>query len=147
MAIKEKNQAAAAPAPVPGGVGSPEMNFAVNPAINARLDKFMADNPEITAHYTKLVRENPERAIRSMALNSMFRRESLERQVQRQMPQVREWVKEQPGLEQQIEAKIRTTNPLMRMVAFVREAVKAKANIDFAPRNSEANGLGKGMSV
>jgi hypothetical protein len=77
-----------------------------------------------------------------MALSSMFRREALERQVQRQMPQVKEWVKEQPGLEQQIEAKIRTTNPLMRMAAFIKEAVKAKANIDFAPpRNSASTGV------
>ena len=142
MAIKEKNQPAA-----PTAVGTPEAGFSINPEINTRLDKFMAENPQITEHYTKLVKENPDRAIRSMALSSMFRREALERQVQRQMPQVREWVKEQPGLEQQIEAKIRTTNPLMRMAAFIKEAVKAKATIDFAPRTAPATSVGKGMSV
>ena len=142
MAIKEKNQPAA-----PTAVGTPEAGFSINPEINTRLDKFMAENPQITEHYTKLVKESPDRAIRSMALSSMFRREALERQVQRQMPQVREWVKEQPGLEQQIEAKIRTTNPLMRMAAFIKEAVKAKATIDFAPRTAPATSVGKGMSV
>ena len=142
MAIKEKNQPAVATPAASTGVGSPDSGFAINPEINARLDKFMADNPKITEHYTNLVKENPDRAIRSMALSSMFRREALERQVQRQMPQVKEWVKEQPGLEQQIEAKIRTTNPLMRMAAFIKEAVKAKANIDFAPpRNSASTGV------
>jgi hypothetical protein len=145
MAIKEKNQPAVAAPGASTTVGSPESGFAINPEINGRLDKFMAENPQITEHYTKLVKENPDRAIRSMALSSMFRREALERQVQRQMPQVREWVKEQPGLEQQIEAKIRTTNPLMRMAVFIKEAVKAKANIDFAPRTAPS--IGKGMSV
>ena len=145
MAIKEKNQSAVAAPGASTTVGSPESGFAINPEINVRLDKFMAENPQITEHYTKLVKESPDRAIRSMALSSMFRREALERQVQRQMPQVREWVKEQPGLEQQIEAKIRTTNPLMRMAVFIKEAVKAKANIDFAPRTAPS--IGKGMSV
>ncbi len=145
MATKEKTQPAVAASAGSVKAGSPEGGFAVNPEINARLDKFMADNPQITEHYTKLVKENPDRAIRSMALNSMFRREALERQIQRQMPQVQQWVKEQPGLEQQIEAKIRTTNPLMRMAAFIKEAVKAKANIDFAP--STAPRAGTGMSV
>ena len=144
MAIKEKNQSAIPPV-ASTGVGSNGDAFRLNPEINARLDKFMADNPAITEHYTRLVKENPERAIRSMALNSMFRREALERQVQRQMPQVQQWVKEQPGLKQQIESKIRTTNPLMRMAAFIKEAVKAKANIDFAPRT--ASRVGNGVSV
>lgn len=140
MALKEKNQPAVTPSAPSTGVGSP--GFRINPDIDARLSQFMADNPEITEHYKNLVKENPERVVRRLALGSMLRREEMARQVERQMPQVRQWVKENPGLEEQIEAKIRTTNPLKRMAAFISEAVRAKARIDFAPKNAPSTGTG-----
>jgi hypothetical protein len=140
---KEKVQpaASAAPAANPPGDG-----FRVNAAIDARLDKFMADNPEMTEHFTKLVKEYPERAIRSLALRSMFKQEDMARQIERQMPQVKQWVAEHPGLEQQIESKIRTTNPISRMAAFITEAIRAKGRIEFSPRPSTEPRIGTGVS-
>ena len=143
MALKEKNQpTVTSPAPSTG-VGSP--GFGINPEIDVRLTKYMAENPEITAHYTNLVKEHPDRVIRRLSLGSMLRREERERQIERQMPQVKQWVAEHPGLGEQIEAKIRTTNPLRRMGAFIAEAVRAKARIDFAPKNAPSTGTG--MSI
>ncbi len=140
---KEKVQPAASTAPAANPVGD---GFRVNAAIDARLDKFMADNPEMTEYYTKLVKENPDRAIRSFALRSMFKQEDMTRQIERQMPQVKQWVSEHPGLEQQIESKIRTTNPISRMAAFITEAIRAKGRIEFAPRTTTAPRVGNGIS-
>ena len=141
---KEKVQPAAPTAATANPLGD---GFRVNAAIDARLDKFMADNPAITEHYTKLVKENPERAIRSFALRSMFKQEDMTRQIERQMPQVKQWVNEHPGLEQQIESKIRATNPISRMAAFITEAIRAKGRIEFAPRTSPVTKVGAGISA
>jgi hypothetical protein len=142
MAIKEKNQPVAeAPATT---IGLPPLGARFNPKIDAELTKFMADNPEMTERYTKLVKENPEYAVRTMALRSMFRQQDIARQNERQMPQVEEWVSQQPGLRERIEEKIVTKNPIMRAAAFISEAFKAKGRIDLAP--SRPN-VGPGMSV
>ena len=143
MAIKEKTQPAIA-APAASAGTTPRNGFVVNPEIDARLDKFMAENPQITEHFTKLVKENPDRAIRTFALRSMFRHEETAHKNAMQMPQVKQWVDQHPGLEQQIAAKIKTTNPIMRVAAFIKEAVKAKASIDFAPPRTN---IGTGVSI
>jgi hypothetical protein len=144
MAIKEKNQPAAAVPPPLNGVSSSKTDFIINPELNARLDKFMADNPQITEHYTKLVKEHPDRAIRSFALRSMFRHEEIAHKNALQMPQVKQWVDQHPGLEQQITSKIKTTNPIMRAAVFIKEAIRVKGNIEFAP---PAPRVGTGISV
>jgi len=138
---KEKIQQAP---PMPGASvrsDSLAMGFKFNPQLDARLDKFMADNPEVTEYYTKLVKEHPDRAIRSFALRSMFRQENLALKNALQMPQVKQWVEQYPGLEEQISSRIRTTNPIMRAAAFIREAVGLKRSVDMTPRT------GTGMSI
>ena len=116
----------------------PEMNFRVNPVIDARLDKFMADNPEIAEGYTRLVKEHPDRAVRMLALRTMFKHEDIALKNALRMPGVKEWVGQYPGLEERIEAKIQTKNPIMRAAAFIREAVGLKRSVERA---------GVGMSV
>jgi hypothetical protein len=93
----------------------------------------MADNPEITAHYTQLVKENPDRAIRSFMLRTMFKHEAVAERNALQAPQVRQWVEQNPGLAQEVAAKIKTTNPIMRAAAFIRGIGRAKSNIEFSP--------------
>jgi hypothetical protein len=144
MALKEKNQPAANMPATSTSMGPNARGFVVNPEIDARLDKFMADNPQITEHYTKLVKEHPERAIRAFALRSMFKHEEIAHKNALQLPQVKQWVDQHPGLEQQIASKIKTTNPIMRVAAFIREAVRAKGNIEFSP---PAPRVGTGISV
>ena len=116
----------------------PEMTFRVNPVIDARLDKFMADNPEIAEGYTRLVKEHPDRAVRMLALRTMFKHEDIALKNALRMPGVKEWVGQYPGLEERIEAKIQTKNPIMRAAAFIREAVGLKRSVERA---------GVGMSV
>jgi hypothetical protein len=143
MALKEKNQPAVTPS-APSNSVNPS-GFRFNPDIDARLTQFMTENPEIAEHYKNLVKEHPDRVVRRLALGSMLRREEMARQVERQMPQVKQWVAEHPGLEEQISSKIRTTNPLKRMAAFISEAVRAKARIDFGPKNAPSTSTG--MSI
>ncbi len=146
MAIKEKNQPAVGAPAASTAAGTPERQFKYNEAVDARLSKFMEANPDITQSCTQLVKQYPERAIRSLALREMFRQEDMARRIDRQMPQVQQWVKEHPGLEQQIESKIRTTNPLKRMAAFISEAVMAKGRIEFSPPKVTPS-VRSGMSV
>jgi hypothetical protein len=133
MAIKEKNQPASNQPSTSLDRGLTKDGFLVNSQIDARLDKFMADNPEMTEHFTTLVKEHPDRAIRSFMLKSMFKHEKTAERNALQLPQVREWVEQNPGLAQEVASKIKTTNPIMRAAAFIRGIGRAKANIDFSP--------------
>jgi hypothetical protein len=119
---------------------SSEMNFRINPLVDARLDKFIADNPDVAEHYTRLVKEHPDRAVRMLALRTMFKHEDIALKNALRMPGVKEWVSQYPGLEERIEAKIQTKNPIMRAAAFIREAVGLKRSVERA-------GVGVGMST
>jgi hypothetical protein len=131
--IKDENQTAVTPPGLPPIRGLTKEGYMFNDQIDARLTKFMADNPEMTEYFTKLVKEHPDRAIRSFAMRTMFKHEKLAERNALQIPQAREWVKENPALAQEVAAKIKTTNPIFRAAAFLRGIGRAKANIDFAP--------------
>jgi hypothetical protein len=144
MALKEKNQPVVAAPAASAGIGAPPPGHRFNPDVDARLTKFMADNPLITETYTKLVKEHPDWAVRTLALRTMFKHEDIAKQTARQLPQVEEWVKQQPGLKERIEEKIRTTHPIMRPFVYIREAIKARGKIEF---EAPANRAGTGVSV
>ncbi len=133
MAIKEKSQTAVPMPGMPPIRGMTTEGFIFNDQIDARLNKFIADNPEINDHYTKLVKEHPDRAIRSLMLRSMFKHERVAERNALQAPQAREWANQNPALAQEVAAKIKTTNPIMRAAQFIRGIGRAKANIEFAP--------------
>ena len=127
---KEKVQSPSAPAPA---ALTGERQFKYNKDVDDRLNTFIEKNPETIGSMRELVKQYPERAARSLALHEMFRQEKMARQIERQMPQVQAWVSERPGLKEELEAKIRTTNPLKRMKAFITEAIWTKGRIEFAP--------------
>jgi hypothetical protein len=130
MAIKTRNQATT---PEPANVLTEERQLRVNPELDIRLNAFMEKNAKTTAYYTQLVKENPERAVRSIMLGKMQRYENEMRLVERQLPQVKEWVNQQPGLFERIKERIKNVNPLYQEKAFVNEAMRAKSRVDFAP--------------
>lgn len=105
----------------------------VNAELDTRLTAFMSQNQKSTDYYSQLVKENPERAVRSLMLTRMFRHEDQMKMVERQLPQVKEWVQKQPGLMDRIMAKIKTIAPMYQDKAFVGEAMRLKGRIDFKP--------------
>lgn len=122
----------------PGQESSPNIPedriLRVNPELDARLSTFMTANSKVTDYYTQLVKEHPERAVRAIMLGKMFKHEDQMRLVEKRMPQVREWVAKYPGLEERIGERIKGVNPLYHDKAYVNEAMKMKARMDFAPQ-------------
>lgn len=135
MAIKEKNKQEVAPGQ---GQGNQPR---INPELDARLTVYMASNQRTTDYYATLVKENPERAVRSLMLPKMLKHEDQMRLVEKQMPAVEEWVKQQPGMMEKIKERIKNVTPINQAKAFVGEAMKLKSRIDFTPR------VGVGASV
>lgn len=131
MAIREKNKTGLEPETP---VLSEDRKLRVNPELDARLSSFMAGNQKTTDYYTQLVKENPERAVRALMLGKMLKHEDQMRLVQKQLPKVEEWVKQNPGMMEKIMERIKDVNPFYREKAFVSEAMKAKSRMDFTPR-------------
>jgi hypothetical protein len=138
MALKEKNKAGQDEA-APGL--TEERKLRVNPELDARLTRFMEANPKTTDYYTQLVKDNPERAVRALMLGKMLKHEDQMRLVEKQMPKVREWVEQTPGMLEKITERIKDVNPFYKEKAFVNEAMKIKSRLDFTPK------VGMGMSV
>jgi hypothetical protein len=105
----------------------------INPEIDKRLSEFMEANQKTTEYYNQLVKENPERAVRTLVLGKMLRHEEQMKLVSKQLPQVEEWVNQQPGLKERIMEKIKNINPMYQEKAFVGEAMRIKGRIDFKP--------------
>lgn len=115
---------------------SEERQLRINPEVDARLTAFMEANSKQTEYYRQLVQQQPDRAVRSLMLNRMFKHEDQMRLVERQMPMVKQWVEQTPGMLESISARIAKINPFYREKAFVREAMRQKARIDFTPAST-----------
>ena len=138
MALKLKNQP-----PSPAEEGHEEIQGEAEgraPRINEKVDQklttFMADNPKATEYYRTLVKDDPERAVRTIMLAKLNKYEDQMRLVEKQMPLVKQWVDQTPGMREKIEAKIKDVNPIYREIAFVNEAMRAKARMDFSPNQT-----------
>ncbi len=131
MALKLRNQ----PTPPEGEVQTEAEGRAprINEEVDKKLTVFMEQNSKATEYYRKLVKEDPERALRTIMLAKLNKYEDQMRLIEKQMPQVRQWVDQTPGMREKIEARIKDVNPIYREIAFVNEAMKAKARIDFSP--------------
>ncbi|PAW79077.1 MAG: hypothetical protein B9S32_03735 [Verrucomicrobia bacterium Tous-C9LFEB] len=105
----------------------------INPEIDARLTTFIEANPRSVEYYRQLITENPERAVRVIMLSRMLRHEDQMRLVAKQLPIARKWAEETPGMIQRIEERIKEVAPGLRDRAFVREAMRQKARMDFRP--------------
>ncbi|SDT90725.1 hypothetical protein SAMN05444156_0627 [Verrucomicrobium sp. GAS474] len=131
MALKLKNQPSS-----PAGE-APEEAEGRAPRINEKVDQkltsFMEENQKATEYYRKLVREDPERAVRTIMLAKLNKYEDQMRLVEKQMPQVKQWIDQNPGMREKIEARIKDVNPIYKEIAFVNEAVKMRGRLDFSP--------------
>ncbi len=110
-----------------------ERTHKIQPEVDKRLTEFMAVNERSTDYYRKLVNEDPEWAVRSLMLPRMLKHEREMKLVERQMPQVKQWVEKTPGMLERILEKIQNVNPFYREKAFVNEAKRAKMWDDFTP--------------
>lgn len=131
MAIKPKQTEPQAQAQAPAL--NEERQQRINPEVDARLTQFMEANSKNTEYYRKLVKENPERAVRALMLNRMFRHEDRMRLVEKQMPLVKEWVEQTPGMMERIMQRVQKVNPFYRERAFVSEAMKQHSRNYFSP--------------
>lgn len=125
MAIKPKQTQTPAQGQAP--VLSEERQQRINPEVDARLTQFMEANSKNTEYYRNLVKENPERAVRSLMLNRMFKHEDRMRLVEKQMPLVKEWVEQTPGMMERIMQRIQKVNPFYKERAFVSEAMRQQS--------------------
>lgn len=124
--------------PVTNQSSSAQKSYAINRAINARLDKYIEANPDLVTSYRDLVQQDPEHAVRKLTLNRMLWDEARAKQTARELPQVRRWAEKTPGMVKLIEERIKDVAPQYRDRAFVNEAKRQKNRIDFAPENAEA---------
>ncbi len=107
-----------------------EMSFRINPRIEAKIDKFLAENPKEAAYITKLVKEHPDRAIRTLAKQSMFRQENVALKNTLQMKEAEDFVAQYPGLKEKISEGIETKNPIWAGAAFIRRALGLQRSVE-----------------
>ncbi len=107
--------------------------FSVNPKIDAEINEFMAANPDLVQSYRTLVSQFPERAVRKLALQQMNKQNRMNKQTQREMPQVQQWIDSRPGMREHLTSIVDDANPRNREAFLVRLAKRFKNNIDFRP--------------
>jgi hypothetical protein len=139
MALKLKNQPSSPVGEAPEEVEGRSPR--INEKVDQKLTAFMEENQKATEYYRKLVREDPERAVRTIMLSKLNKYEDQMRLVEKQMPQVKAWVDQNPGVREKIEARIKDVNPIYKEIAFVNEAVKMRGRIDFSPSQGVQAGL------
>jgi hypothetical protein len=109
-----------------------------------RLSTYISQNARKVEYAEYLVKRHPEKAVRALMASKMVAHEQTMKVVERQSPQAKEWLEQQPA-----SLKVNILERLKKIPEFYREAAKlrmiksAKANVDFTPRPN----LGTGMSV
>jgi hypothetical protein len=103
------------------------------PAAEAKLSRYMHDNPQETDHYRRMVKENPAHAVKTIMCQKMVQHEELRELAVRLQPLVKEWISQTPGLHNRIMEKIKDVSPLNSNVAYVEEALRAKAPLVLSP--------------
>lgn len=110
------------------------------PEVDEKLTAFMKTNSDTTALYTQLVREHPEFAVRKLMLNKMRSFEDDLRMAERQLPQVKAWVAENPGMEERIQKRMQNVDPERRSIVYVRIATEILGRARFTPPQ-QTNGV------
>jgi hypothetical protein len=103
------------------------------PAAEAKLSRYMHDNPHEADHYRRMVKENPAHAVKTIMCQKMIQYDELRELAARLQPLVKEWISQTPGLHDQIMEKIKSVSPLNSGVAYVEEALRAKAPLILSP--------------
>ena len=105
----------------------PSPTFKLHPTVEANLTRYMSEHPQETEHYKQMVKENPDHAVKTILCRKMIQHDEIRDLATRLKPLVEEWVNETPGLHNRIMEGIKNVKPLYSNVAYVEEALKAKA--------------------
>ncbi len=103
------------------------------PVAEAKLSRYMQENAKETDHYRRMVKENPAHAVKTIMCQKMVQHDELRELAVRLQPLVKEWISQTPGMHDQIMEKIKNVSPLNSNVAYVEEALRAKAPLVLSP--------------
>lgn len=87
----------------------------INPEIDAKLTKYIADNPKLYDYYNEM---SKEQLIRKLMLGKMQRNEYTQQRDQ----EIIQWVNENPEIKAKVEERVRNVPAENRERAFVRVA-------------------------
>ncbi|AWI09642.1 hypothetical protein M2447_002196 [Ereboglobus sp. PH5-10] len=109
-------------------------NTRINPEIDAKLTKYIADNPKLYDYYNEMTKEQ---LIRKLMLGKMQRNEYTQQRDQ----EIIQWVNQNPDIKAKVEERIKNVPAENRQRAFVRVAK------DEAARQSMRQPAGNGISA
>ncbi|OAM89984.1 hypothetical protein OH491_16785 [Termitidicoccus mucosus] len=87
----------------------------INPEVDAKVTKFIADNPKLYDYYNEMTKEQ---LIRKHMLSKMQRNEYTQQRDQ----EIIQWVNENPDIKAKVEERIKNVPEENRQRAFVRVA-------------------------
>jgi len=120
----------------------PPPEFRLDPTAAANLDRYIAEHPQETEHYRRMVTENPEHAVKTILCRKMVQQDEIRHLAVRLRPLVEEWVSHTPGLHDRLMERIKKVAPLDSSVAYIEEALRAKAPLVLSPAPTHrASGL------
>jgi hypothetical protein len=97
----------------------PLPTFQLHPVVEANLSRYMSEHPQETEHYRRMVK--------TIMCRKMIQHDEIRDLSTRLQPLVKEWISETPGLHDRIMERIKSVQPLYSNVAYVEEALRAKA--------------------
>lgn len=115
-----------------------------NPAIDAKIDAFIADNPKLFDYYKNL---SPERLVRACMLFRANEAEREDRRQTRQLVEMKQWAEQNPQIKAAIFAKLDRLPDEQRTGAFinlVRRAQQQASRIE-VPSIPKAPAESRGM--
>jgi hypothetical protein len=119
----------------------PLPTFQLHPVVEENLARYMSEHAQETEHYRGMVNRYPEHAVKTIMCRKMIQHDEIRDLSARLQPLVKEWISETPGLHDRIMAKIKSVQPLYSNVAYVEEALRAKAPMVSTPGARAGTGL------
>jgi hypothetical protein len=107
----------------------------VNPDIDAKLTKYIADNPKLYQYYNEMAKEQ---LIRKLMLGKMQRSEYTQQRDQ----EITQWVEQNPDIKAKVEERIKNVPAENRQRAFVRVAKDEAARQSMQRGQAATNGQG-----
>ena len=104
----------------------------------------MSEHAQETEHYRRMVKRCPEHAVKTIMCRKMIQHDEIRDLSTRLQPLVKEWISETPGLHDRIMERIKSVQPLYSNVAYVEEALRAKAPMVSSPGARAGTGLSVG---
>lgn len=107
------------------------------PEVDEKLTAFITRNSSTAELYTQLVKEHPDHAVRKLMLNKMRSFEDDLRMAERQLPQVKAFVAQNPGMEERIQKQMVNVDPERHSIVYVRIATGILGRARFSPPAAE----------